>query len=54
MDSRIQKMAQVLVNYSVALKPGERLLIRPLSPDAQPLAQALYEEAFNVGGLPFG
>ncbi|HEX3053662.1 MAG TPA: aminopeptidase [Aggregatilineaceae bacterium] len=53
MDNRIQKMAQVLVNYSVALKPGERLLIRSLSPEAEPLAQALYEEAFRAGGLPF-
>ncbi|HMM28218.1 MAG TPA: aminopeptidase [Aggregatilineaceae bacterium] len=53
MDPRIQKLASVLVNYSVALKPGERLLIRAMSPDAEPLAQALYEEAFNAGGLPF-
>jgi aminopeptidase len=53
MDNRIQKMAQVLVNYSVELKPGERLLIRSLSPEAEPLVQALYEEAFRVGGLPF-
>lgn len=53
MDSRIQKLASVLVRYSVALKEGERLLIRALSPEAEPLAQALYEEAFNAGGLPF-
>ncbi|NLE50275.1 MAG: aminopeptidase [Chloroflexi bacterium] len=53
MDARIQKLASVLVNYSLALKPGERVLIRAMSPDAEPLAQALYEEAFNVGGLPF-
>lgn len=52
MDPRIRKLASVLVNYSVALKPGERLLIRAMSPDAEPLAQALYEEAFNAGGLP--
>lgn len=53
MDNRIQKMAQVLVNYSVALQPGEKLLIRALSPESQPLAQALYEEAFKAGGQPF-
>lgn len=53
MDTRIQKMAQVLVNYSLALQPGEKLLIRALSPASQPLAQALYEEAFEAGGLPF-
>jgi len=53
MDPRIRKLASVLVNYSIALKPGERLLIRAMSPDAEPLAQALYEEAYNAGGLPF-
>ncbi|NLX11362.1 MAG: aminopeptidase [Chloroflexi bacterium] len=53
MDSRVQKLAQVLINYSTALQPGERILIRSLSPAGQPLAQALYEEAFKAGGLPF-
>ena len=28
MDSRIQKMAQVLVNYSTAVKPGDVVLVR--------------------------
>ena len=51
MDSRVQKLAQVLINYSTALQPGERILIRSLSPAGQPLAQALYEEAFKAGGL---
>jgi len=46
-------MAHVLVNYSLALQPGERLLIRGMSPEAEPLAQALYEEAFRAGGQPF-
>lgn len=53
MDTRIQKMAHVLINYSTALQKGERILIRALSPAAEPLAQALYEEAFKAGGLPF-
>ncbi len=52
MDSRIQKMAHVLIHYSTAVKPGEVVLIRSTSPAAQPLAQALYEEALKVGGLP--
>lgn len=52
MDSRIQKMAYVLINYSTGVKPGERVLIRGTSPAAEPLAQALYEEALKVGGLP--
>src|SRR5215470_7111701 len=53
MDSRIQKMANVLVNYSTAVKPGDRVLFRGTSPLAQPLMQALYEEALKAGGLAF-
>jgi aminopeptidase len=53
MDSRIQKMAQVLVNYSTAVKPGELVLFRGTSPLAQPLMQALYEEALKAGAHPF-
>ncbi len=52
MDSRIQKMAHVLIHYSTAVKPGERVLIRSTSPAAEPLCQALYEEALKAGGLP--
>jgi aminopeptidase len=51
MDSRIQKMAQVLVQYSVAVKPGDRVLFRGTSPLAQPLMQALTEEALKAGGM---
>ena len=52
MDTRIQKMAHVLVRYSTAVKPGERVLIRSTSPAGEPLCQALYEEVLRVGGLP--
>src|SRR5437588_11916437 len=50
MDQRIQKMASVLVNYSTAVKPGDKVLFRGTSPLAQPLMQALYEEALKAGG----
>ncbi len=53
MDNRIQKMAQVLINYSTEVKPGDRVLIRSKSPAGEPLAQALYDEALRAGGLPF-
>lgn len=53
MDSRIQKMASVLVNYSTRIKPGDRVLFRGTSPLAQPLMQALTEEALKTGGQPF-
>jgi aminopeptidase len=53
MDPRIEKMAKVIINYSVAVKPGELVLIRGTSPYAQPLMQALYEEAVKAGGLAY-
>jgi len=52
MDPRIQKMANVLVNYSTAIKPGERVLFRGTSPLATPLMQALTVEALKAGGIP--
>src|SRR5258706_16118423 len=52
-DPRVQKMANVIVNYSTKVKAGDRVLFRGTSPLAQPLMQALYEEALKVGGLPY-
>jgi len=53
MDARTRKMAETLIHYSLALQKGEKCLIRTLSPEAEPLAQALFQEALKVGGLPF-
>lgn len=53
MDSRIQKMAQVIIQYSLAVKPGEKVLLRSLSPAGAPLAAALYQEALKAGGQAF-
>jgi aminopeptidase len=52
MDDRIQKMAYVLIHYSTAVQPGERVLIRSTSPAAEPLCQAMYEEALKAGAHP--
>ena len=54
MDSRIEKMAEVLINYSTAVRPGELVLIRGTSPAAEPLAQALYQAALRAGGQAEG
>ncbi|MDP4126834.1 MAG: aminopeptidase, partial [Bacillota bacterium] len=51
-DSRIEKLADSLINYSVALQPGEKILIEVLGTDI-PLAQALVRYAYRAGGLPF-
>ena len=53
MDPRTQKMAKVIINYSTAVKLGELVLIRGTSPHAQPLMQALYEEAVKAGGMAY-
>jgi len=53
MDARIQKMAQTIINFSLAVKPGERVLIRGMSPLANPLVAALYQEALRAGGQAF-
>lgn len=53
MDSRIQKMAAIIVNYSTRVQAGERVLFRGTSPLAQPLLQAMTAEALKVGARPF-
>jgi aminopeptidase len=53
MDVRLEKMADVLINYSTAVQPGERVLIRSTSPAAEPLVQALYQAALRAGGQAF-
>jgi aminopeptidase len=50
-DPRIQKMAQVLVNYSVKVQPKDKVLIHA-SVEAAPLVEALYEEIIKKGAYP--
>lgn len=51
-DQRIKQLAKNLINYSVELQPGERILIE-LSGIEIPLAKELIKEAYNAGGVPF-
>ncbi len=50
-DPRLDKLAEVLVNYSVAVKPGDLVRIAG-STVAEPLAVALYREVVRAGGHP--
>ena len=52
MDHRISLLAKNLINYSTALKSGEKILIE-IFDDAHPLAKALIEECYKVKALPF-
>jgi len=52
MDSRVQKMADVLINYSVDTKPGDWVVIRtPML--GEPMARACTEAVTKAGGHPF-
>jgi aminopeptidase len=51
-DPRVLKLAKVLVNYSVGIKPGQQLHISS-SPLAYELTLAIYEEAIKAGANVF-
>ena len=42
------QMAEILINYSLAVKPGERVLLA-----AEPLVQALYQAGLRADGEIF-
>ena len=52
MDPRVDKVAEVMVNYSVAVKPNDLVLIRMLDPSAEPLALEVEKHVLKVGGNP--
>jgi len=47
-DPRVTKLAQVLVQYSLNLQPGEEFSLRS-SPQAEELTRAVYKEAVRAG-----
>ncbi len=51
-DNRINKLAKNLINYSVGLKKGEKVLIEAKGVDYM-LINALVREAYAVGAYPF-
>ena len=53
MDSRIVKLAKNLVNYSIRLQKGEKVLIETRGTDAYPLVRQIIKEVYAVGGIPF-
>ncbi len=53
MDNRFIELAQNLINYSCALKKGERVLIQSNGFNALPLVRALVKEAYKAGAYPY-
>lgn len=51
-DPRLEQMAKGLINFSVNLQPGEKILIE-VSDLGVPLALAVVREAYRAKGLPF-
>ena len=52
MDKRYEQFAKSLINYSVTLQQGEKLLIE-VTDTGIDLAKALIQAAYAVGGVPF-
>ena len=50
-DPRIEKLADVLVSYSVAVQPGDKVLIRG-DELAAPLLKVVYAKVLQAGGHP--
>jgi len=50
-DSRIDKLADVLVNYSLEIKP-EQIVVLNSTPLAQPLIASVYRKVIDLGGHP--
>lgn len=53
MDSRIKKLADILVHYSCNVQKGERVLISYDGETTKPLAKQIIKEVYNCGGLPY-
>jgi len=52
LDERWTRLAEILVNYSTRVRPGERVMINMMETETQPLVEAVYREVVRAGGLP--
>ena len=53
MDERVRKLAYNLVNYSMEVKPGDKVYIQYVGEPTEELARQLVKEVYEAGGLPF-
>jgi aminopeptidase len=51
-DPRWNNLAEILVNYSLKIKPGERLMIAMSEIESFPLARGIVEWTVKAGGFP--
>jgi aminopeptidase len=52
MDSRWNRLGELLVNYSTKVKPGEKVMIAMIEAETLPLVQAVYRAVIRAGGFP--
>ena len=52
MEERWRHLAEILVTYSAAVQPGERVMIAMSELETYPLAQEVYAAVVRAGGLP--
>jgi len=52
MDKRWEELGEVLVNYSIEVKAGERVMIAMGELESYPLAHAIYKACIKAGALP--
>ena len=52
MDQRWKQLGELMVRYSAAVQPGERVMIAMSEIESYPLAQAIYEAAIKAGAYP--
>jgi aminopeptidase len=52
MDKRWYELADILVNYSTQVKPGERVMISMRETHTLPLVRAVFEACIKVGAYP--
>lgn len=53
MDTRTEKLASILVNYSCRLKKGEKVLISFNGHQAESLVKEIIKEVYKVGAIPY-
>ena len=52
MDKRLEKLSNTIVNYSVDIKPGDRVLIQYENSASKPLVKCLIKDIYSVSGIP--
>lgn len=52
MDKRWQQLGELVVNYSVAVQPGEKVMIAMGEVETLPLVQAVYAACIKAGAFP--